>query len=99
MNSKNFQPLSITLGLSALVIFLVGQVILSFEVRGALQRTLQGSTPLVGQSQQIQGNASKLLSDLIDLSERNANAKAVIQKYGIQRAGQGTSPPAAPAAK
>jgi hypothetical protein len=47
----------------------------------------------VGQSQQIQGSATQLLSDLIDLSERNPNARAVVQKYGISRN------PNAPAAK
>lgn len=42
-------------------------------------------TPARGQSQQIQGSTTQLLSDLIDLAKRHPNARAVVQKYRISR--------------
>jgi|GEM_PF-5589886 len=90
MKSTSF-PL--TLGLAALTLFLGWQTFLSLEIRSNLNRSLKGRESLVGQSQQIQGSATQLLSDLIELADRNANAKAVVQKYGISRN------PNAPAAK
>jgi hypothetical protein len=79
------KPLALTLALASLVLFLGWQLVLSLEIHGNLRQSLKGREALVGQSQQIQGGASKLLSDLIDLSERNANARAVVQKFGISR--------------
>jgi hypothetical protein len=79
---KNCGP---TLGLAALVILLAWQLLLSFEARSALARSAKQLEPAVGQSQQVQGSAMKLLDDLIVLADKNTNAKAVVQKYGIQR--------------
>lgn len=77
--------LSLTVSLIALILFLSWQTYLSFELRAGLRNSLKNQQGLVGQSQQIQGSATRLLSDLIDLSERNANARAIVQKYGIAR--------------
>ena len=78
-------PLPSTLGLAALVLFLGWQTVLNVQIRTQLHRSLKGREALVGQSQLIQGSASQFLSDLIDLSEQNTNAKAIVQKYGISR--------------
>lgn len=79
------KSLGTTLGLVALVILLAWQLALSVEARGNLARSIQQLQPAVGQSQKVQGGAMKLLDDLIALSDKNPNAKAVVQKYGIQR--------------
>jgi hypothetical protein len=51
---------------------------------------------LVEQSQQVQARYTEMLTDLIKLSETDADARAVVEKYKIQRQqGQQTSPAAA----
>lgn len=82
---KTSDSLPVTISLASLVIFLAWQLVLSVETRSTLNRSLQNQRPLVGQSQQIQGSATQLLSDLIDLSEHNTNARAIVQKDGISR--------------
>ena len=42
-------------------------------------------TALVQQSEQIQSRYSDLLTDILELSKTDADARAVAQKYGIQR--------------
>lgn len=46
----------------------------------------------VQQSQQVQSQYTNLLADLLELSQTDADAKAVVQKYNIQRQ---EAPPAA----
>ena len=48
---------------------------------------------LVEQSQQVQARYTEMLTDLIKLSETDADARAVVEKYKIQRQqGQQTAP-------
>jgi cell shape-determining protein MreC len=50
----------------------------------------------VQQSQQVQSQYTNLLADLLELSESDADAQAVVQKFNIQRQ---EAPPAAPSEK
>lgn len=53
---------------------------------------------VVRQAQQIQGQYTNLFSDLIELSKDDKDAKEIVDKWGIKRAGQAAEAPAAPAA-
>lgn len=46
---------------------------------------IQQRDALVQQSQQVQGRYTEMLTDLIELAEDDADARAVVEKYRIQR--------------
>jgi hypothetical protein len=50
---------------------------------------------LVEQSQQVQARYTEMLTDLIQLSDTDADAKAVVEKYKIQRQQNQQAAPAA----
>ncbi len=54
---------------------------------------------VVRQAQQIQGQYTNLFSDLIDLAKDDKDAKEIVDKWGIKRAGQAAEAPAAEAPK
>jgi hypothetical protein len=53
---------------------------------------------VVRQAQQIQGQYTNMFSDLIDLAKDDKDAKEIVEKWGIKRAGQGGAPAEGPAA-
>ncbi|MBU6183531.1 MAG: hypothetical protein KGR46_12065 [Verrucomicrobia bacterium] len=46
---------------------------------------IQQREALVQQSQQVQGRYTEMLTDLIELAEDDADARAIVEKYRIQR--------------
>lgn len=50
---------------------------------------------VVRQAQQIQGQYTSMFSDLIDLAKEDKDAKEIVDKWGIKRAGGQEAPPAA----
>jgi len=52
---------------------------------------------LVAQSQQVQARYTEMLTDLINLADTDADARAVVEKYKIQRQQNQQAAPAAEA--
>ncbi len=53
----------------------------------SLAALVQQREALVQQSNQIQSRYNDLLTDIIELSKTDSDARAVVQKYGIQQQG------------
>ena len=69
----------------ALLLLLVWQCIAAWQTRGNLRTQFEQRKPLVAQSELVQGNVQKLVNDLLILSETDADAKKVVDKYKIRR--------------
>lgn len=69
----------------AMVLLLVWQCIVAWNTRGNLRTQFEQRKPLVAQSELVQGNVQKLVNDLLNLSETDADAKKVVDKYKIRR--------------
>lgn len=69
----------------AMVLLLVWQCFLAWNTRSNLRTQFEQRKQLVSQSQLVQGNVQKLINDLLNLSETDADAKKVVDKYNIRR--------------
>ena len=86
-----FVPL-LLLALSLVLIF-VFQLTAITQQRAAFENAVNRQGEGVKQSRIVQGNLEKLVRDVLDLAQSgDSEAKAVIQKYGIQ-----SNAPVAPA--
>jgi uncharacterized membrane protein len=77
--------IALLIGLCSILVFILWQLGGAMKSQKVLNNISQSQSSLVLQSEEIQSNAQKMLNDLIELSETNENAKAVIQKYGISK--------------
>ena len=79
-----FLPLTL-LAVSFLVLF-IWQLMNVSNQRAAIQNTLSRQEEVVKQSQQVQANLEKLVIDVLELRRAgDADAEALVQKYGIQQ--------------
>jgi hypothetical protein len=78
----------------SLIIVLLWEVVIASQVRANGQRLRDQQTKIVEQSQQAQAGLEKLARDLIDVSQNDEDARAIVTKYNISV----TAPPTAPAA-
>ena len=69
----------------AMVLLLIWQCIVAWNTRGNLRTQFEQRKPMVAQSELVQGNVQKLINDLLLLSETDADAKKVVDKYQIRR--------------
>jgi len=74
----------------AMVLLLLWQCFVAWNTRGNLRTQFEQRKQLVTQAELVQGNVQKLVNDLLLLSETDADAKKVVDKYNIRR-----NPPAA----
>ena len=63
------------------------------DALAAANNRITSSAPVDQQIDQIRARAESILSDVIELAKDDADAKLIVDKYGIQRA----QPPQAPA--
>lgn len=80
-----FNSIALLTGLCSILVFILWQLGGTMKSQKVLTTISQSQSSLVLQSEEIQGNTQKILNDLIELSETNVNAKAVIEKYGISK--------------
>jgi uncharacterized protein YpmS len=78
---SGFWPL-LTLNLAFLII-LVWQLVLIGAEKKNLQAQLEGRKTLVEQSKNAQSDLEKLVRDLLELSQKDPQAKAIVDKYKI----------------
>lgn len=88
---KNPSALGTTLALLALVLLLAWQNVLAVETTTTLSRAIKERTEPAAKARELQSSVRRLLNEVINTSATNANARAVVQKYNIQR---NTPPPA-----
>ncbi|MEM1158827.1 MAG: hypothetical protein AAF649_12160 [Verrucomicrobiota bacterium] len=74
----------------AMLLLLIWQCVVAWQTRGNLRTQFEQRKPLVAEAQRVQSNVQKLVNDLLILSETDADAKKVVDKYQIRR-----NPPAA----
>ena len=85
-NSNSASPFIPILLLSvAMVLLLLWQCLVAWNTGGNLRTQIEQRQPLVNQSQLVQTNVQKLINDLLILSETDADAKKIIDKYQIRR--------------
>jgi hypothetical protein len=70
------------------------QLVSLVESEKRFEELIKQRESLVQQAQQVQTSYTEMLNDLLKLAETDKDAKAVVEKYRIQR--QDTAPPAAP---
>jgi hypothetical protein len=78
---SGFWPLLI-LNLAFLTI-LIWQLVLISTEKSNLQAQLESRKTLVEQSKNAQSDLEKLVRDLLDLSQKDPQAKAIVEKYKI----------------
>ncbi len=88
---NTFWPLAI-LTASILVLMLM-QLWNLWSQRAALQQNFQARRTALVQTQELQQRVNGITQELLILSQSNADAKAIVQKYKIQMA-QPAPPPA-----
>lgn len=85
-----FLPLTL-LSISLILIF-IWQLSTISSQRSGFQNTIQRQDELVSQSHKVQAGLEKLVNDLLDLAQTDAEAKAIVQKYGIARGANAPKP-------
>jgi hypothetical protein len=91
MNDQNkqncagpFLPI-LLIGLALCVLF-IWQLDATSKQGTAFKSTIERQQQLVDQSKQVQGGLERLVNDLLDLAKAgDADAQAVVGKYGIKR--------------
>lgn len=61
------------------------QLVASEDTEKRFAELLKQRETLVQQAQQVQGNFTNILNDLLKLAETDKDARAVVEKYRIQR--------------
>ena len=79
----------------SLCAILTWQVTVATEVRDHVTQLRDQQVKLVDQSKRMQVGLQKFARDLIELSKTDADAKAIVDKYGISINASGTAAPQA----
>jgi hypothetical protein len=83
---ENNKPFLAYLILSAaFIILVIWQAVVSFGAHNQLQTALKSRTGVVDQAQLAQKNLESFVVDLLQLSETNAGAKEIVDKYQIRK--------------
>jgi hypothetical protein len=85
-----FWPLAILT--AAILILMIMQLWNLWSQRGALQQNFQARRAALVQTQELQQRVNGITQELLILSQSNADAKAIVQKYKIEMA-QPAPPP------
>ncbi len=95
-NPTAFWPVILTT--ISLIAILTWQVTVANEVKEHVVQLRDQQVKLVDQSKRMQAGLQKFARDLIELSKSDADAKAIVDKYGISVTSPTPGAPAAPAA-
>ncbi|MDR1192448.1 MAG: hypothetical protein LBK60_12430 [Verrucomicrobiales bacterium] len=84
----NIKPFLAYLVLAAAIVILVGwQIIVSVGAHSNLNNALKGRVDAVGRAETTQKSLESFVVDLIQLAERDAGAKEIVEKYQIRKGG------------
>lgn len=102
--NENTQPTSTCCGnpflpivlIAVSLIVVLGQNLLSVrEQKSTLNQVVEQQKPAIEQSRQVQVHFKKMMMDLLQLAQTDAEAKAIATKYGITFTPANTAAPAA----
>ena len=76
-----FWPIAL---IAASLIIILGQNLLTVrEQKSALKQLVDQQAPVLDQSRQVQARFQKMMMDLLQLAQSDAEAKTIVTKYGI----------------
>src|SRR5581483_1529197 len=81
----------------SLCAILVWQLIVANQVKDHAEQLLKQQERVVSQAHQVQMGLQKFARDLIEVAKTDADAKAIVDKYGISVTNTGNAVPTAPA--
>jgi hypothetical protein len=81
----------------SLCAILVWQLIVANQVKNHAEQLLKQQEKVVSQAHQVQTGLQKFARDLIEVAKSDAEAKAIIDKYGISVTNPAATAPAAQA--
>lgn len=81
---NKFNPFLPIVLIAATLIIILGQNLLTVrEQKTALKQQVDQQQPALEQSRQIQARFQKMMVDLLQLAQTDADAKTIVAKYGI----------------
>jgi hypothetical protein len=85
--------------LVAIAILFVQQTVTSFKMKTslndtkeALAKAIESQKPAIAQAGEVEKKLSSMVEDLLILAKTDEQAKAIVQKYGIQQGANGGAP-------
>ena len=87
--------------LVAIAVIFIQQTVTSFKMRTslsdtkvAIEKAIESQKPARAQADEVEKKLSSMIEDLLILAKTDDQAKAIVNKYGIQQGANGAAAPA-----